>query len=119
MRNDWLESQITLEDSERGALERLGSNLGGCVAALEALKDSLMQHVRAEGESGWRFKHPTIGDAYAGILAGSPELLGIFVQGSAADKLLEQVTCGDVGIQLCPTAPRRMCSGAITSSPAR
>jgi hypothetical protein len=99
MRNDRLESPIALQRSEEEALERLGSNLGGCVTALESLNGSLVLHSYADGDSIWRFKHPTIGDAYATILTQSPELLGIFVQGSAPDKLIEQVTCGDVGIE--------------------
>jgi len=82
MRNDRLESPIDLQESEEQALERLGSDLGGCVTALEALNGSLVHHTHASGDSIWRFKHPTIGDAYAAILVQSPELLGIYVQGS-------------------------------------
>jgi energy-coupling factor transporter ATP-binding protein EcfA2 len=61
MRNGRLESPIELQSSEREALERLGSDIGRCIAALEALKGSLVVHT--SGESIWRFKHPTIGDA--------------------------------------------------------
>jgi hypothetical protein len=99
MRNDSLESPVTLEPSEREAIERLGSNLGGCLAALESLSGSLVQHTHSEQTAMWRFKHPTVGDAYAGILLESPELLGIYVHGSPIDKLLGQVTCGDVGLE--------------------
>lgn len=108
MRNDRLESPIALQKSEERALERLGSNLGGCVTSLEALNGSLVLHSHAGGDSNWRFKHPTIGDAYAAILAQSPELLGIFVQGSAPDKLIEQVTCGDVGIEKAVIIPKAL-----------
>ena len=78
MRNGRLESPIELRPSETQALERLGSNLGGCVTALEALKGSLVLLSHASGESVWQFKHPTIGDAYAEILVQSPEHLGIY-----------------------------------------
>ncbi|MDQ3565384.1 MAG: hypothetical protein M3436_15065 [Pseudomonadota bacterium] len=108
MRNDRLESPIALRKSEERALERLGSNLGGCVTALEALKGSLVLHSHAGGHSIWRFKHPTIGDAYAAILAQSPELLGIFVQGSAPGKLIEQITSGDVGIEKAVVIPKAL-----------
>ena len=47
MRNDKLESPITLEKPEEQALERLASNLGGCVTALEALNGSLVLHSHA------------------------------------------------------------------------
>jgi hypothetical protein len=108
MRNDRLESPIVLQKSEEHALERLGSTLGGCVIALEALSGSLVLHFHAGVDSIWRFKHPTIGDAYAAILAKSPELLGIFVQGSAPEGLIDQVTCGDVGIEKAVIIPKAL-----------
>ncbi len=108
MRKDHLESPVTLAESEEQALNRLGSSLGACVAALDALNGSLLLHTHAAGESIWRFKHPTIGDAYAAILARSPELLGIFVQGSAPDELIEQITCGHVGIKKAVVIPKAL-----------
>ena len=106
MRDGCVESPILLQPSEVEALERLGSNLGGCIAALEALKGSLVLHSQADGESAWRFRHPTIGDGYASILAQNPEHLGIFIQGSAPEKLISQVSCGDVGIENALIVPR-------------
>lgn len=106
MRNDFLDSPVTLEASEREAIERLGSNLGGCLAALEALSGSLVQHTHAEGTAAWKFKHPTVGDAYSGILLDSPELLGIYVHGSPVHKLLQQVTCGDIGLERAVALPK-------------
>jgi len=106
MRNDTLESPVELEPSEREAIERLGSSVGGCIAALESLNGSLVQHTHAEQTATWKFKHPTVGDAYAGLLLQSPELLGIYVRGSPIDKLLGQVTCGDVGLERAVALPK-------------
>jgi hypothetical protein len=78
MRNGKLDSPIMLETSETEALARLGSNLGACVAALEALNGSLVLYTHTGGETFWRFKHPTIGDAYAESLIHSPEMLGAY-----------------------------------------
>lgn len=108
MRNDRLASPIELQPSESEALQRLGSDLGGCVAALEALNGSLVLHTHASGDSIWRFKHPTIGDAYAATLVQSPEHLGIYIQGSAPERLVDQVTCGDVGIEKAVVVPRAL-----------
>jgi hypothetical protein len=55
MRNDALESPIELGKSEREAIERLGSSLGGCVTALESLNGSLAQYIRTNEAATWRF----------------------------------------------------------------
>jgi hypothetical protein len=108
MRNDSLESPIALERSEEDALTRLGSDLGDCIKALEALNGSLVLHSAGSGKSVWRFKHPTIGDAYADLLVENPELLGIYIQGSSPEKMVEQVTCGDVGIERAVIVPESL-----------
>lgn len=108
MRSDRLQSPISLQESEEHALERLGSSLGGCITALASLNGSLVQYALAEAEAVWRFKHPTIGDAYAATLVESPELLGIFVQGSPTDKLMAQCTCGEVGIEHAIVIPNSL-----------
>lgn len=105
MRNDRLASPIELQAAEVDALKRLGSDLGGCISGLETLEGSLVVLTGASGEAVWRFKHPTIGDAYAAHLVQSPELLGIYLQGSNPERLLEQVSCGDVGIEKAVVVP--------------
>ena len=114
MRNDRLPSPVDLQPSETEALSRLGSDLGGCVASLDALTGSLVLHSHASGESLWRFKHPTIGDAYAEVLVQSPELLGIYIQGSMPERLMNQVTCGDVGIEKAVIVPKLLFSLMLT-----
>ncbi|MFB9124395.1 hypothetical protein E2553_35250 [Paraburkholderia dipogonis] len=99
MRNGRLPSPIEPSVDEDKALKRLDSTLGACSSALEALRGSLVVHTVADGDSFWSFKHPTIGDAYSTILRSSPELLEIYVRGSDVEKLMEQVTCGDMQIQ--------------------
>lgn len=127
MRNGRLESPVVLQPSETQALERLGSSLGRCVLALEALKGSLVLFSHSSGEFTWQYKHPTIGDAYAALLIQSPEHLDIFIRGSAPEQLINQVTCGDVGIEKAVIAPKplfhrclgslRKCLKARTTSP--
>jgi energy-coupling factor transporter ATP-binding protein EcfA2 len=106
MRNDGLESPIQPQISEIRALERLGSSLGGCITALESLKGSLVQYAHVEGTSIWRFKHPTIGDAFGALLVRNPELLEIYIQGSSTEDLIDQITCGDVGLEKAAIIPR-------------
>ena len=99
MRSDHLISPVSLEDSETQAIARLSSNLGGCIGALESLRGSLVQLVELGGEMVWRFKHPTIGDAYASLIAENPELIEVFLQGTNTEDLIRRVTCGDVGYE--------------------
>lgn len=106
MRRGALESPIKLEHLESCALERLGSNLGGCTAALDALNESLVQLGYVEGSAIWRFKHPTIGDTFAAQLVRNPELLEIYLRGSSTEDLMEQVTCGDVGLEKAIIIPK-------------
>lgn len=108
MRSGHLASPIHLRPSETKALERLGSNLGGCVAALEALRGSLVLLSSASDEYVWQFRHPTIGDAYAETLVESPEHLGIYIEGTAPVRLVDQVTCGDVGVQRAIVVPKSL-----------
>lgn len=108
MRKSKLLSPISLTTAEDDAIRRLDSSLGACASALEALSGSLIIHSMADGEAYWSFKHPTIGDAYASILHSSPELLGIFVRGADVDKLVGQVTCGDVQIEGAVVLPKSL-----------
>lgn len=108
MTKDHLESPITLQGSERQALERLGSTLGECITALDALNGSLVTHMQIDDQPLWRFKHPTIGDAYATTLAFSPDLLEIFLSGSSTETLTLQITCGNVGVEKAVVVPKAL-----------
>ncbi|ABM95944.1 hypothetical protein Mpe_A2991 [Methylibium petroleiphilum PM1] len=105
MRKDHLEIPIALLGSEPQALERLGSTLGDCIKALNALSGSLVTVVHVNDQPVWRFKHPTVGDAYAATLAFSPDLLEIFLTGSSIESLTSQITCGNVGIEKAVVVP--------------
>jgi hypothetical protein len=113
MRKDYLESPITLQNIELKALERLDSTLGECIKALTALNGSLVTHMQNEDQPAWRFKHPTIGDAYAKTLALSTDMLGIFLSGSSTENLLNQVTCGNIGIEKAVVVPKLLFSMMI------
>jgi len=120
MRNDSLESPITLEASEHEALQRLGSDLGNCINALEALNGSLVLHSQASGTAVWRFKHPTIGDAYASILVENPELLGVYIQGSAPENSSNRSPAGTLASSaplLCRTRCSHLCSRVYANFP--
>jgi len=106
MSNDKLSSPLDLKPYEKKAVERLNSSLGGCTLALNSMRGNLVQLVNIEDERFWRFRHPTVGDAFAKYVAKSPELIEIYLQGSPVEKLTDQVTCGDMGIEKAIIVPR-------------
>ena len=93
----WLRSPIEPDDRGAELLKRLGASLGGVTQALAALDGSLVSLVTRDSAQGWVFTHPTMIDAYATLLR-NPELLHLLIGGFAIDALLNQTTCGDVGI---------------------
>ena len=68
-------------------------------AALEALNGSITLLVQTSNGPRWRYKHPTISDAFASLVAESPELIEIYVHGAKLDRLLDEVVCGQIKIE--------------------
>jgi hypothetical protein len=80
------------------ALETV-SRLSGCDAAeiareLEAMNGSLTLLVPGAHNDRWVFRHPTIADAFADIVAGSPEQVELYVAGARLERLMVEVVCG-------------------------
>ena len=51
-----------------------------------------------DGQNVWRYKHPSIRDAFAQYVADDIELLEIYLTGSLLDKLFQEVACADIKI---------------------
>jgi hypothetical protein len=61
--------------------------------ALERLNGSLTLLVEHPEGRRWAFRHPTIADAFAGLVSSSPELVELYVRGAKLDRLLAEVVC--------------------------
>ncbi len=94
----WIPSPVEPDDAGTELIERLGSSIGGVTQALAAMSGSLVSEVTRDSRLGWAFAHPTMIDAYAKLLR-NPELLHLLLGGLGIDTLLDQTTCGDVGIE--------------------
>jgi hypothetical protein len=94
-----IESPINLTPEALEAVKLIGGTLSGVREALNNMDGSLVKLYHISGSSCWIFKHPTIGDAFASIIAEDPELLDIFLTGTRINKLVNEVTCGNVGIE--------------------
>ncbi len=99
MAGGFLESPIVLTNEGAQTLCLLGGTEAGVRQALTALDGSLVKLVQAGGTRCWTFKHPTVGDAFASLIAENPELLDIYLAGTPTQKLLQEITCGDMGIE--------------------
>ena len=94
----WLPSPIQPDDRGLELMERLGASLGGVTQALGALDGSLVSLITRDSVQGWAFAHPTMSDGYTALLR-NPELLHLLIDRFSTDALLNQTTCGDVGIE--------------------
>jgi hypothetical protein len=98
MRAGRLASPISLSSDEEAAIGLLGGSTSEIRNALNSLNGSLLIRVQEGGEFFWRYKHPTIRDAFAALVAEDRELLDIYIAGTPMLQLFQEVSCGDVGI---------------------
>lgn len=71
----------------------LGVQPAAIAKAMEHLNDSLTRRQSAPDGDHWTFRHPTVADAFAEIVARSPELIELYVHGAKADRLVREVAC--------------------------
>ena len=64
--------------------------------SLEILNGSLTLLVESDEGPLWTFKHATISDAYAALVAESPEKIELYIRGAKQERLFNEVVCGDV-----------------------
>lgn len=89
-------SPISPSDELDTVCRLTGVALAGVSRAMEALQGSLTLLVEAPEGRRWTFKHPTIADAFAELVADSPEMVELYVRGAKLEKLLAEVVCGSV-----------------------
>lgn len=92
-------SPIKMTEEEERAVKLLGGFPAGIRTAVNALDGSLLLQSIQGGNYVWRFKHPTIRDAFATLVAEDRELMDIYLAGIPIEKLFQEVSCGNVGIE--------------------
>jgi len=107
MNNDKLIAPVDLKEHELNAIHKMGSSEGGCSNALNALNGSLVKISQDEEFMYWKFKHPTIGDSFSIFVTQNPELIEVYLIGTPVDKLLDQITCGNVGLEKAVVIPKQ------------
>lgn len=71
----------------------MGVQQADVARAMQHLNDSLTRLDSREGGNRWVFRHPTVTDAFASIVAGSPELVELYVHGAKLDRLIREAVC--------------------------
>jgi len=99
MADGFLASPINFDDGTNKTIELIGGTPATVRGAFEALDGTLLINSLHEGNYYWRFKHPTIRDAFAIVVSESRELLDIYLTGTPLFKLLREVSCGIDGIE--------------------
>ena len=88
-----------LEPSVINTIESMQSNIGDVKAALSSLDDSLLRKTSGSAGQAWQFRHPTIRDAFASVVASNPELIEIYLSGVSKEMLVDEISCGEMGIE--------------------
>ena len=87
MRGGALPSPITMTSDEERAVMLLGGSRAEVRNALSALEGSLLIQVFKGARYSWRFKHPTVRDAFTSLVAEDRELMDIYLVGTPIEKL--------------------------------
>ena len=93
---------IPIPEEDKNTLRTIAtmdSTIGAVKASLNALNNALIRSIREDGREYWCFQHPTIRDAFASLVGSNPELIDIYLAGTSAEKLMEEVTCGDLSLE--------------------
>ncbi len=66
---------------------------------LAAMEGSLCRRQVADEEPVWRYRHPSIGEAFASVAARSPMLLDVYLRGAEPERVLEEAVCAGVEVK--------------------
>lgn len=66
---------------------------------LAAMDGSLCRRQIEDEDVVWRFRHPSIGEAFASVAARSPVLLDVYLRGASPDRILEEAVCVGVTVK--------------------
>jgi hypothetical protein len=90
-----LAAPVQLTPALMEAVQRLGASESSTMTAFAALDGTFLQlSTNADGDPVWRFRHPTIREGFATVVAADANAVGIFIDGLSDGELLQQIDCG-------------------------
>jgi hypothetical protein len=94
-----LSAPVNISAYELQCILSMGSNPAATLEALAALTGSLFVRTIEGGNHFYRFKHPTISEAFSLEVAASIDLIDIYLAGARLSNIYYEVTCGDLGTE--------------------
>jgi hypothetical protein len=86
-------------ETNKTTIEMLQATIAEVKNAFPHLEGSLLKRVQYEDGDMWQFRHPTVRDAFANIIGKNSELVDIYLQGVPAEKMIDEITCGNIGLE--------------------
>ncbi len=87
-------SPITTSQPLELVIRLMGVRPADVSRAMQHLNESLTRLISEEDGNRWVFRHPTVTDAFAGLVADSPELVELYAHGAKLDRLIGEIGCG-------------------------
>jgi hypothetical protein len=84
------------------AAAAFGASAGAARDQLDALNGSLLLLAQDDEGPFWTYKHPTVSDAFAHYVAGTPELVEIYLRGARPESIVREVVCAGVQVYGAP-----------------
>jgi hypothetical protein len=96
-----IRSPVPVSDIEPASIA-FGVSSGAAREQLEALNGSLLLLAQDDAGPFWSYKHPTVSDAFARYVAGSPELVKIYLRGARPASIIYEVVCAGTSVYGAP-----------------
>lgn len=116
-------SPIADDKSARMVESTLGVSRSDIKPAMEHLNNTLFLHIAESGQTYWTYKHPTISDAYAELIAAQPELIDIYLRGAKISSIINEVVYGTKTVKGAKLrVPRKLyevLAGRLSEAPPR
>jgi hypothetical protein len=97
---DELAAPVQFTSALTEAVTRLGATERDVLSAFPTLDNTFLQQTAdTHGDPVWRFRHPTIREGFAAVVAEDVNAVTVFLDGLDDDELLQQIDCGGARVR--------------------
>lgn len=103
---DGLSTPVRFSDQHAETITLLGATAPDVMQAFGHLNETVLSPVAdMHGDVKWRFRHPTIREGFAAVIADDPNAVHILVNGLTDEELVRQLDCGGTEAGTLVTIP--------------